>query len=604
MIVPFAGRAAIGWIVDVNTVGALIAYLYTSAAAFKLAKQEKNIKVTVTGIAGMIISLLFFICFMVPNIWTVGGLPAESYLILIVWSVLGLLFFRMVFSHDKKGRFGKTTTVWIALLFLIFFTSVLWFRQTAENTTRQAIDDLYSYNQTELYEHGIVPDDNETAETSEYLQQKMDEVSKSIVSSSMMQMAVIAAALLIMFSIYRFITEREKTHIRTRALAEERSRAKSMFLSNMSHDIRTPMNAIIGYTNLAKKEKDIDKVNEYLQKIESSNQQLLALINDVLDMSRIESGKMELTPDRTDLVSLLAGVGDMFSAQMTSKSIHFEINTADVTDRIVMCDAGHLNRVLLNLVSNAYKFTPEGGMVTVTLTQIGSSEGTASYELHIKDTGTGMSKEFAEKVFETYSREKTASDIQGTGLGMAITKSIVDMMGGTISVFSEKGKGTEFTLTFEFPLAEDIPETDVGTPEVTESIDFSGIRILLVDDNEINREIAEMILREAGFEPDTAKNGKQAYDFIAASQPGEYKAVLMDIQMPVMNGYEATGAIRALKNKELAKIPVLAMTANAFVEDIQAAKDAGMDGHIAKPIDIPDMMQQLARVISGDVKNR
>lgn len=602
LFVPFIGRAAIGWIVDVNTIGALIAYLYTSAAAFKLAKNEKNLKITITGIAGMIISLLFFIYFMVPNIWTVSNLPAESYLILIVWSVLGFLFFRMVFSHDKLGRFGKTTTVWIVLLFLILFTSVLWFRQTAENTTKQAISDLYSYNNTELYEHGIVPDEDETAETSEYLQQKMEEVNKEMVSNSIMQMAVVVAALLIMFSIYKFITEREKEHIRIRVLAEERNRAKSTFLSNMSHDIRTPMNAIIGYTNLAKKEKDIDKINEYLQKIETSNQHLLALINDVLDMSRIESGKMELMIERTDIAGLLDSVRDMFSTQMTSKSIHYEVNNSDVTNRLVMCDAPHLNRVLLNLVSNAYKFTPEGGRVIVTLTQTGTSEDTASYELRVKDTGMGMSKEFAETVFEAYSREKTVSNIQGTGLGMAITKSIVDMMGGTIKVHSEQGKGTEFVLTFDFPLAEEIPEEKGSASKVLESMDFTGTKLLLVEDNEINRQIAELILMESGFELSTAENGKEAYEIIANSQPGDYQAVLMDVQMPVMNGYEATKAIRALKNKELAQIPIIAMTANAFVEDIQAAHDAGMDGHIAKPIDIPSMMQQLACVIFGNTK--
>lgn len=602
LFVPFVGRAAIGWIVDVNTIGALIAYLYTSAAAYKLAKKEKKRIVTITGIVGMIISLVFFIYFMVPNIWTVSNLHAESYLILIVWSLLGFLFFRMVFSHDKHDRFGKTTTVWIVLLFLIFFTSVLWFRQAAENTTAQAISDLYSYNQTELSEHGIVPDEMETAETSEYLLQKMEEVNKDMVNNSMMQMAVIVASLLIMFSIYRFITEREKNHIKTRVLAEERSRAKSTFLSNMSHDIRTPMNAIIGYTNLAKKEKDITKISEYLQKIETSNQHLLSLINDVLDMSRIESGKMELMIARADLVGLLDSVRDMFSTQMTSKSIHYEVNTDHVTDRIVMCDAPHFNRVLLNLVSNAYKFTPEGGRVIVTLIQTGTSEDTASYELRIKDTGMGMSKEFAETVFEAYSREKTVSNIQGTGLGMAITKSIIDMMGGTIKVNSELGKGTEFVLTFDFRLADEIPEENHSTSKVLESMDFTGAKLLLVEDNEINRQIAELILKESGFELNTAENGKEAYEIIAASQPGDYQAVLMDIQMPVMNGYEATKAIRALENKELAQIPIIAMTANAFVEDIQAAHDAGMDGHIAKPLDIPNMMQQLTHVIFGDTK--
>ena len=597
LIVPFLGRAAIGWIVDVNTIGALIAYFYTSAAAYKMAKSDKKKWVKITGIIGVLFSFVLFVYFMVPNLWTVSSLSEESYLILIIWSLVGFLFFRMVFRHDKHDRFGKTTMVWIVLLGLIFFTSVLWFRQAADNTTNHVISDLNSYNQTELYKHGIVPDENEKAETAEYLQQEIEEVNNDMLRNSILQMAVIVIALLIMFSIYRFITEREKKHIATRVLAEERSRAKSTFLSNMSHDIRTPMNAIIGYTNLAKKEDDIAKIKEYLQKIEISNHHLLALTNDVLDMSRIESGKMELAIERTDIIALVDSVHDMFSAQMITKSISYDVNRTDVQDRFVMCDAPHLNRVLHNLVSNAYKFTPAGGQVKVKLTQTGRSENKASYEIRVKDTGMGMSKEFAETVFEAYSREKTASNIQGTGLGMAITKSIIDMMGGTIKVFSEQGKGTEFVLSLDFEVAEMIPEETEAAVKAQENIDFTGTKILLVEDNEINCEIAKLILSESGFELDTAENGKEAYEIIAASKPGDYKAVLMDVQMPVMNGYEATKAIRALENKELARIPVLAMTANAFVEDIQAARDAGMDGHIAKPIDIPSMMQELARVI-------
>lgn len=597
LAVPFVGRAAIGWIVDVNTIGALIAYFYTSAAAYKTAKNEKNTKIRITGLLGMFFSLIFFLLFMVPNIWSVGNLSVESYLILIIWSIIGFMFFRMVFRYDKQNRFGKTTMVWIVLLFLILFTSMMWFRQTAENSTKHVVSGLYSYHQTELNEYGIVPDEEETARTSEFLQNEMNEVNDEMVRSSIMQMAVIVTSLMIMFSIYHFITEREKKHIRIRVQAEESSRAKSTFLSNMSHDIRTPMNAIIGYTNLAKKETDITKISEYLNKIEASNQHLLALINDVLDMSRIESGKMELVTDRTDLVGLFDGVRDIFSTQMITKSINYEVNTVDIANRYVMCDAQHLNRVLLNLISNAYKFTPEGGRVTVTLKQTGNAEDKASFELRIRDTGMGMSKEFAETVFEAYSREKTASNIQGTGLGMAITKSIVDLMGGTIKVNTEQGKGTEFVLTFDLTIADDPPEESNAAADLTEGYDFTGMKLLVADDNEINREIAELILTEAGFELDTAENGREAFEKIAASSPGDYQAVLMDIQMPVMNGYEATKAIRALENEDLAKIPILAMTANAFVEDIQAAHDAGMNGHIAKPIDIPSMMQELSSVI-------
>lgn len=597
LFVPFVGRAAIGWIVDVNTIGALIAYAYTSAAAHKLAKEDKNLKVRITGIVGMVISVLFFIYFMVPNIWTVSNLSAESYLILIVWSIVGFMFFRMVFSHDKQDRFGKTTTVWIALLFLIFFTSMLWFRQTVDNVTKQIINDLNSSPQAELSEHGIILSEEEAAESSAYLNRKMIEFNQDMILSGLMQMAVIVAALIIMFSIYKFITEREKNQITKRVQAEERYRAKSTFLSNMSHDIRTPMNAIIGYTNLAKKESDITKIREYLKKIETSNHHLLALINDVLDMSWIESGKMELVEKRTDLIELMDNVRDLFSTQMISKSLYYGVNTDSIDDRFVMCDDTQLNRVILNLISNAYKFTQDGGRITVTLKQTGSDDKKGFYELRVKDTGMGMTQEFAETVFDAYSREKSAASIQGTGLGMAITKSIVDMMGGTIKVISAKGEGTEFIINFVFVLSEDVPKEQGSDENNIESVDFTGTRLLLVEDNEINRQIAELILSGAGFELDTVENGKEAYEMVAASQPGYYKAVLMDVQMPVMNGYDSTKAIRKLENKELAEIPIIAMTANAFVEDVQEALDAGMNAHIAKPIDVPTMMKVLADII-------
>ena len=606
IIVPFAGRAAIGWIVDVNTIGALIAYAYTSAAAYKAASSENNRFIRATGLAGAVISVLFFLYFMVPNIWTVSSLSTESYLILILWSVLGFVFFRYVFDHDRHERFGRSTAVWIALLFLIFFTSMLWFREATHDMTEQVLDDLNAYHVEELAEHGILIDEGDTAETASFMQQKMDEVNAGMGRNSWLQMLIIIVALLIMLSIYRLMMQRQKQMEIAKVEAEQSNRAKSTFLSNMSHDIRTPMNAIIGYTKLAEKEEDIPpKITEYLTKIEASSQHLLALINDVLDMSRIENGKMELEIAASDLIGALDDVRDLFSTQMKEKGIRYEVIMDGVTSRWVMCDTNRLNRVLLNLISNAYKFTPEGGSVTVTLAQQEETADDAAFTLSVRDTGMGMSPEFAATVFEAYSREKTASNIQGTGLGMAITKSIVDLMGGTIRVQSEQGKGSEFLIALRFPLAEDGSAAAEDVPD-TEAlqVDFSSRRLLLVDDNMVNREIASLILKDAGFLVDTAADGQEAVDRVAASAPGDYAAVLMDVQMPVMDGYEATKHIRALGNGQLSAIPVIAMTANAFAEDVQAARDAGMDGHIAKPIDIKQMMQTLAEVLREEAAKK
>ena len=442
---------------------------------------------------------------------------------------------------------------------------------------------------------------DETVTTNFFLKNQMEQIHSVLLQDSVVQLVLILIVLAIITLVYQIILRREQMTEKKKLLAEMSSKAKSTFLSNMSHDIRTPMNAIVGYTTLAKKEKDPAKVADYMNKIEASSHHLLALINDVLDMGRIESGKMELEPERANLVKTMDEVRDLFVTQMKTKNLNFTVTT-DVTNKTVICDKNRLNRILLNLLSNAFKFTPEGGSVTVKLQQTGSDEEKAYYELHVKDTGIGMSPEYAATVFEAFTRERTAevAGIQGTGLGMAITKSFVDMMGGTIDVITEKDKGTEFVIHVGFPLAEELPEEEAAAEEggfPAGDADFAKMRILLVEDNAINREIAMMILGELGFQVETAENGKIAVDKVAGSEPGHFDGVLMDIQMPVMNGYDAAKAIRALANKKLAGIPIVAMTANAFAEDVQAAKDAGMNGHIAKPINIPQMVTTLKSVL-------
>ncbi|MBR2519826.1 MAG: response regulator [Selenomonadaceae bacterium] len=400
--------------------------------------------------------------------------------------------------------------------------------------------------------------------------------------------------------------------------AEEGSRAKSQFLSNMSHDIRTPMNAIIGYLNLAKTlngkcvncndctQKDCplgvpEKMHDFLRKIDVSSHHLLELINDVLEMSRIESGKMELELAPADLAETLDEVYDMFATQMKGKKISFSVDTSNVIDKFVIYDKNRLNRILLNLLSNAYKFTPEGGKISVTLNQLGeSSNGVGSYELRVKDSGIGMTPEFAAKVFEAFERERssTVSKIQGTGLGMSITKSFVELMNGTIRVETERGKGTEFIVNVDFKLSDELRDKVAAeNKNAAAQIDFTGKKLLLVDDIEVNREIAKMLLESEGFIVDTATDGADAVKKVSESKAGDYDLILMDIQMPKMNGYEATKKIRALADKKLANLPIIAMTANAFSEDVKSALDAGMNAHIAKPIEIPKMLETLAKIL-------
>ena len=520
------------------------------------------------------------------------------------------------------------------------------------------------------------------------------------------------------------------------AAAETANRAKSTFLSNMSHDIRTPMNAIIGFTTLAISNlDDKERVKDYLAKTLASSNHLLSLINDVLDMSRIESGKIHLEEVEVNLSDVLHDLKTIVSGQIYAKQLELYMDAMDVTNEDVYCDKTRLNQILLNLLSNAIKFTPAGGTVSVRVRQLaGQVRGCGQYEFRIKDNGIGMSPEFAQKIFEPFERERTStvSRIQGTGLGMAITKNIVDMMGGTIEVQTAQGKGSEFIICLpmraqaEHRPVEKITELeglkalvvdddfntcdsvtkmlvkvgmraewtlsgkeavlrarqsiemsdvyhayiidwrlpDMNGIEVTRQIrslhddtpiiiltaydwsdieveakaagvtafcskpmfmsdlretlmnalgqkqtdaaqellpekdaDFKDRHILLVEDNELNREIAQEILREYGFRVDTAENGAVAVEKVSTAAPGSYDLVLMDVQMPIMDGYTATRQIRALDDPALAGIPIIAMTANAFDEDRRNALESGMSGFLSKPIVIGDLVQELHKIL-------
>ena len=386
-------------------------------------------------------------------------------------------------------------------------------------------------------------------------------------------------------------------------VAESASKAKSTFLSNMSHDIRTPMNAIIGFATLALDDiRDGKKVEDYLSKILSSSKHLLGLINDILDMSRIESGKVVLEEQETDLVTTLQELQSIMEGQAKERKLKLHVDYSNLRDRHVYCDKTRLNQVMFNLLANAVKFTSEGGSIWLTMSQMEPTyevEDRAIYEIRVKDTGIGIDKAVIKHIFEPFERERTStvSKIQGTGLGMAITKNIVDMMGGTIEVESQKGVGTEFIIRLELRLqAEAGAANEEGAKQHSHAegvAEFAGKRLLLAEDNELNREIACMLLSKYGFVIDTAENGQEAVDLVAASAPDHYDLVLMDIQMPVMDGHEATRKIRSLENKVLAKVPVVAMTANAFDEDRKAAKECGMNGFISKPINMQEVVQAL-----------
>ncbi len=395
--------------------------------------------------------------------------------------------------------------------------------------------------------------------------------------------------------------EKQKKETLAKALvaANQSNQAKTTFLNSVSHDIRTPLNAITGFTALAMNHlHDPDMVKNYLGKVTVASNHLLALINDVLDMSRIESGHIELEEKPVSLTHIYQDLETIIQNDIKAKGIHFFGEMKDIAHPTVLLDPMRMKKVLLNILSNAAKFTPEGGEIHFSIEEIGDAEdGKGLYQFHIRDTGIGMSKEYITHIFEPFSREETAtvSGIPGTGLGMSIASRIVKLMGGTITVTSEVRKGSHFVVTIPATrLAEEIRETE-DSEELLEQI-VEGKRVLLVEDNELNREICQELLEMAGFTVDTAEDGKIAVEKVREAPAGTYDVILMDIQMPIMDGYEATREIRCLVEGKKAGIPIFALTANAFAEDRRRAIEAGMNGHIAKPIDIPSLMKTLRNV--------
>ena len=378
------------------------------------------------------------------------------------------------------------------------------------------------------------------------------------------------------------------------------NRAKREFLFNMSHDIRTPMNAIIGITTLMKNElHQPEKLAEHLDKLENSGQLLLGIINDILDMSRIESGKTTLNVEKMNLPQQISQLDSIIRQQAGQRRQTFTVNT-HLQHENVLADPNRLNQVLMNILSNAVKYTPTGGHIRFEVDELPRNEHYARYRFVVQDDGIGMSEAYQKTLFDPFTREECSgtNKVQGTGLGMAITKNIVDLMGGSINVESTTGKGTRFEVVLEFPVdaeADAVPEAQMLPEEEKETSPLSGMKFLCAEDNAINAEILEMLLEANGASCTICSNGQEIVDAFASVKPGEYDMILMDVQMPVMDGLEATRRIRSGENPLGRIIPILAMTANAFLEDMQKSREAGMDEHLSKPVDIAALEQTVKR---------
>lgn len=743
LALPFFGRTAISWIVDVTTVGATIAYAYVSAAALKAARREGNRRYIAMGVAGLAVSLLFSLFFLVPNIAAISTLSAESYLILAAWGILGFLFFLYLFRRDTARRLGRSTVTWVVLLALIIFTSSVWMRQTTQTATRQAVESVQTMVADELADESLEADSKSASPVAQSLGESMDDVGSTLMRNGLIQTILIIASLAILFYIYSLLQKRERQAEVDKVLAEESSRAKTSFLSNMSHEIRTPLNAIIGLDNIALKNEDLaPHTRELLEKIGSSAKHLLGLINDILDMSRIESGRMVLKDEEFDFRVFLDQINLMINGQCVDKGLTYECQIVRQVGEYYIGDDMKLKQVLINILGNAVKFTNAPGTVTFTVEQIAAFEGHSTLRFVIRDTGIGMSKEYLPKIFDSFSQEQegVSNKYGSTGLGMAITKSIVEMMNGEITVDSEKGVGTTFTVTvtlkassrsvsceradalpqnlralvvdddavacehaqlvanaigitadtaagaeealallrtkrergegydlvltdyrmpgmdgIEFARAlrafdngdtaiivltgysrEDMQDEAVAAgvdgimskPLFTDSLlrmvqnvllrrenaegapaqpfddaggqaekDLEGRRVLIAEDMEINAEILIDLLDMEGVQAEHAENGKAAVEMFTEHPEGYYDAVLMDVRMPVMDGLEATRAIRELNRADAKTVPIIAMTANAFDDDVQRSLQAGMNAHLSKPVEPERLYETLEKLI-------
>ena len=383
--------------------------------------------------------------------------------------------------------------------------------------------------------------------------------------------------------------------------AEEASEAKTRFLFNMSHDIRTPMNAIIGFSDLLEKHlDDKEKVHDYIKKIQLSGSFLLSLINYVLEMARIESGKATLRTEVGDAQELLGALNAVFEPAVEKKRLKYNC-TLDVEHRFIICDVTKVREIVLNNISNSVKYTPEGGSVTVQIKEIPwEKEGWTAYRILVEDTGIGMGAEYLPHIFEEFTRERTSTEskVVGAGLGLPIVKALIDLMGGTIQVESERGKGSKFEVILPFEIAseEEVKDSYVKKEEKLYNRSKEK-RILLAEDNELNAEIAITILEENGFKVERAEDGCKCVELFSEKPAGYYSTILMDIQMPNMDGYTASRKIRGMEREDAKAIPIIALTANAFDEDRNKAFAAGMNGHIAKPIDVGRMVRSIGALV-------
>ena len=563
MLIPFFGRIAVGWIVDVNSIGACIAYCYASASSLKFAIKDDNRLVQLTSIIGVLISIIFLYLILVPNFWSVSSLTTESYLILTIWGILGLAFFRFVMVRDEERRFGKSMIVWIAMLLLLFFTSTLWMRERIQESVGNLVE-------------------NEVIHSA---------ISSSMTQSNLIQTGLVIISLAIVFSIFSIMTKREKALEIKKAQAEKANTAKSDFLANMSHEIRTPINAVLGMNEMIIRNSKDKQITTYARNVESAGKNLLSLINDILDFSKIEAGKMELAEDEYRLSSVLNDITNMIEFKARQKDLKFYINVDnDLPDRL-WGDEVRVRQVVLNILNNAVKYTHEG---SVTMEVSGKSDALfMNLTFKVSDTGIGIKKEDLPKLFSKFERVDLVRNntVEGTGLGLSITKNLLKLMNGTVEVESEYGKGSTFTLHIPQKIISDDPIGDFQIKferhvhemrAYKESFRAPDAIVLVVDDTVMNLTVVEGLLSKTEVKLDTVSSGLEA---LKLTKEKKYDLIFMDQRMPQMEGTEAMRRVKSQDGGLNHDTPVICLTADAVTGARSKYLEEGFTDYLSKPVD-------------------
>ncbi len=582
---PFFGRGIMGWMVDISTIGAAIAYMYTSHVAFRIAWEESNRFVVTTGALGMASSMLFFLFSLLPSFSSIAALSTGAYLSLVVWSILGFLFFQYVFHKNKESRYGRSTVVWAMLIFLVFFAATVWTNQISTQTTNDVKEKLKSYQSSEFAVNDIEFDETKEAEYDQLLDAQLHRINASQTRSNIIQIIMVMGALIVIFSLYASIIKKQQS------AAEELVKTKNDFLANMSHEIRTPINTILGMDEMILRETQEENSKKYANDIYIAGNMLVSLVNDVLDFSKIDSGKLELFEDEYDFSDMLNYLSTDINNRAKAKGLIFDVNIDKSFPQQLYGDSTRLRQIFLNLLTNAVKYT-ETGRISLNITGEKVDDDHISMKASIIDTGTGIKEEDLNRLFNSFDRINDRRNItaSGAGLGLNIVKSLLDLMHGNLDVESVYDVGSNFTFTVcqkvidWTPIGEqnqvlDIKKSDKRSYQT--HFTAPSARILLADDTEMNLMVVKNLLKNTQIQIDTAKDGALALEM---TRQHEYDMLLIDHRMPIMDGVQMLTNLRNSMDNYNRFKPCVSITANAGDGAREEYLNLGFDDYLAKPV--------------------